>query len=407
MFGTPSHPSELSHRCLFYPHDAPPPWREGWERFDWQLDTLKQLGEDLCREDFSVLSMRSTDAKVAVLRRRSANTILWDETFFDYLQRFMTALADPSRENVWRTVQHYLLHHLAELFVLREPHRSLLFLDLSQGALLDEPIKGFRASDQTMADLHNMFRMVRNFALLHEIGHSAMEKPALYDRERRNLDAIRTVYGRIKDLPVRVFGPTPHADFIDLILTRSDNPKVEREVLADLFAVNILIEFDIQGLKQRGERSEETELYLCALAYNALALFYYVQASLNGVRRYFIDEKILVREDLGADDRVLSVTARGDLRLYLIAHHAFQLCSHDLERFGQFQRLLDDPRFRFAGTFRDTQLPPYEYLLTMDRGPIDRQLAQWSAQIPREEALAMAARRLGLADPGGGAGVKR
>jgi hypothetical protein len=377
--------------------------RHAFENYDWQLDFLKGMGEELFGEQIERRLLRSNIARVSVQRGRTRK-VIWDEGFFDMVFLAMvTAAASVGGQDQRALTKETAIGVLRDggtALIVSHPYRALVLQEKSHLLRRGASPLAFGILPTSKAHVENMFRLARNFCLLHEIGHLAEASEAERLVSDKNLEMITATYlGSMFERVGRMVGGGDPRAHLDVLRRALSGPATQRELRADIYALTTLFTVEFAFIDASGTSTPDRDKTAAALlTYQALAILHYVQSNVHFVARYASTgadgaPKSLTQED---ESRRM-IKLRGDVRLFLAALFPQQILNGTANLSG------DEPSLKAYEAMRDRRMPDYSrrYLelceaaiggiMSFDRAQVfhlERRLAtQHPARMIQREAL--------------------
>jgi hypothetical protein len=318
-------PGSLRNNRLFMSIEKRPD-RSVFEEMDWQLDFFRRLGGQVLGRELTLLSFYSSLCRISVINGDPSPCVAWDEHYFDHLFDTLILIATADPEYSRRTHRLNLLTLVAERRLVTRPHLAMVLSELSLSLRTDK--YQFRCPPAVMTQLENIFRIIRNFCLLHEIGHIITADPEHLRVELANLEIIRSVYLEpryAQAVETTVLAGTPSGPHLTALAGYASRKDVEHELCADFFALRTLIDFEFDLVARHHDTYGDTG-YRCfgLLVIEAMTIFHYFQSDVL-VSELTLPRKIEGRPATDAEDMRTTLNAtRGDMRIYLACRYVVQ-----------------------------------------------------------------------------------
>jgi hypothetical protein len=389
-------PAFLRNNRLFLSPEKQPD-RSIFNELDWQLDFFHRFAGQVLGRELTLLSFYSSLCRISVVNGDPSPGIAWDEHYFDHLFDALILIATADQEYSVRTHQLQLFTIVAERRLVTRPHLAMILSELCLSLWKDK--HQFLCPPAVMHQLENIFRLIRNFCLLHEIGHIITANPEHLQVELANLEIIRSVYsdpryGQALQTTVLTGKPSgPHLTALAGYASRKD---VEHELCADLFALRTLIDFEFDFVTKHHDRYGDIGYrYFGLLVIEAMTIFHYFQSDVL-VSELTLPRKIEGRRATDDEDMRTTLNAtRGDMRIYLACRYVMQKLGDDIAAAEALEMDRGNLVVDFSAIYRANLLPAIIGIKQLDLSHLADQERTLRAKAPSTEGRELTLRNLG------------
>lgn len=341
-------------------------------------------------------SFRSNLAKISVLQRnKGASILLWDERYFDLIFDVVKKAVFVKDEKISKEL---INSHIADFYgnggiywIVNNPFLALVLQGISYK--LRSELQAPTAEINSIQKCHavHIFRIIKTFCLLHEIGHLAesdmLEKQFL----SFNVDRLQDTYSN--ELFQNIYSQEERSH-IERVAKYMDNGNTKRELRADIYALKKLFEYEKIYIEDNCafETWDEVKTIHSLLINEAMILFHHAQADFDLIKRFTAKSSSSINI-LGDEQQML--LARGDARIYLATIFAPEIFSDSEKGMLLMYDNLGTAVPRYSNTYKIITLNAVEIIKRHDTNIIFSYESKLRGQQSYDRARKQAIRNIG------------